>query len=284
MDCSKTNCDACKDDATALIAQGAKTKQFEFFHYSTPIVNIGALGVVPVSIPTFPDSYMVVKKLMAWTRNVVPPGANFNAFLYNGSTGRTLSNVPINCYNMFGFGHSLGAGLVDYGELLPNNLKDPIILPPSSNFIATLTDTSGAPNVLQLVLAGYKWYDMAKPPIISRGGARLSWFQQGLDVTLPAAGQMNSQIRIDNDADFLIRKIVGVAATTFSMQISDSSSKESWSDQPQHNWNTVGNASFPYWLPKPKLIKANSTISIAFQDLGAGGALQLVFEGAKIYR
>jgi len=275
------NCDACKDDASALITKGIAGKTWEYFHYSTPRSVIGAGLTQPITIDTFADSYFVVKKLLAVaTVNPLVAAANsFSALFYNGATGRTLMNLPINARNLFGAGNPLGIG-----EILPANLKDAIILPPSSTLQIAVTDLSGAPNTVQLVFGGYRWYDLSKPPVVKRGNARLEWYSQSVNTVLAANAQSNVQIRIDSDADFLVRKIMAVTTNPYTVQISDSSTQESWSDVPQVMSNLAGNAAFPYWLPKPKLIRANSTISFQFADLGAGTTIQFVLEGAKVYR
>jgi hypothetical protein len=280
MECGK-DCSACQDDASALIANDAASgKQWEFFQFSTAPVTVGAGLSVPVAIPTYPDSYMVVKKLTA-TGTVSPlalAGNSFTALIYNSATGRTLQNIPVNAFNLFG-------GLDAAGNSLPAVLKDPIILPPSSNIQIQLTDLSGSSNRIQLTFSGYRWFNLAKPPVVSRSGKRLEWFQNGLNVTLAANGGANQTLRIDSDADFLVRKIMATQAVNFSGQISDSSSKDTWSDQLVDMGNLVGKAAFPFWLPKPKLLAANSSVSFQFQDLsGTGGTFQLVLEGAKVYR
>jgi hypothetical protein len=275
------DCNTCKDDASTIIAQGTGGKTWEFFQYSSPLTTVGGGLSVPVAIPTFPDSYMVIKKLFA-SGTVSPLAIAGNAFtvlIYNSATGRTLQNIPINAFNCFG-------GVDANGLLLPANLKDPIILPPSSNIQIQLTDLSGAPNSIQLGFSGYRWFNLAKPPVVSRSGRRLEWFQQAVNVVLPSNGQTTQQIRIDADADFLVRKIMTTRTYSvgYNVQISDSSSKDTWTDLPQNSQIMAGNAPFPYWLPKPKLLAANSSIGLNFTDLGGGGTFQFVLEGAKVYR
>jgi hypothetical protein len=271
----------CKDDAAAIIANGPTAgKQWEYFQYSTPPVTVGAGLSVPVAVPTYPDSYMVIKKLMA-TGTVSPQAVAANAFsvlIYNSSTGRTLQNIPVNAFNLFG-------GLDAAGNMLPAILKDPIILPPSSNIQIQLLDLSGSANRIQLTFEGYRWFNLAKPPVISRSGRRLEWFQNALNVTIGGNAGANQTLRIDADADFLVRKIMATQAVNFAVQISDSASKDQWSDQLVDMGNIAGKATFPNWLPKPKLLTANSSVSFQFQDLsGTGGTFQMVLEGAKVYR
>lgn len=269
------NCNVCKDDAESLINESKNklARKWDFFHYSNPAITVGAGLAVQINIPALADSYMVVKKLLARSTGA------FTVIFLNTATGRVLQSAAVANVNVFG--GPILAGM----ENLPAILRDPIILAPSSNLQAIVTDTSGAPNRIQLSFSGWKHYDLAHPPVNGKAGSRLEWFQHVVNATLVAAGRADTQVRIDADADFLVRKIIRTTADTFNMLISDSSSRDAWFDNYQEDSSVAGNAAFPFWLPKPKLVRANSSISVSLQNVGGvGGAIQLVLEGAKVYR
>lgn len=262
-------CSGCLDaDAEAIQkpSVGARTSVREFA-YSIPATVFTALQSQTITIPTYSDSYFVVTKLAA-----VSTGA-FTSRFYNGSTGRTLSDVLVNNVNVFGTAQ------------LPNRLRTPIILPPSSNFQLQIVDSSNSGNTIQCTLLGYRWYDLSKYPTMNKSGARMEWFQFSAAVVLAGNGQNNIITRIDADADFLVQKIVGNRTGAYNLQLSDSAAADTWQDQPVRDANYVGTAQYPYILSKPRLVTRNSTISAQVLDVsGSSNTIQLIYEGAKIYR
>lgn len=264
-------CDTGRTDAaTAAIkdaADGRRSNVKEFM-YSTPRTAFTSGQQQNLSIPTYSDSFFVVTKLVA-----VSTGT-FKARFFNGSTGRLLNDIYVNNVNLFGT------------IQLPNILRDPIVIPPSSNFVLDITDLSGGANTIQCSLVGYRWYDLSKYPLLGKAGARLDWYTYSATFTsLAANGQTNVITRIDADADFLVRKVVGNRTGAYTLQISDSAAADTWEDQLVSDANAVGTAQYPYLLSKPRLIGRNSTISTAVTDIsGSTNTIQLIFEGAKIYR
>lgn len=269
VSCGEAGGGAGGDAATAAIQdaiQGRRSNVKEFI-YSTPRTTFTALQAQVLTIPTYSDSFFVVTKLVALSTGT------FTGRFYNGSTGRVLQDVAVNNVNLFGT------------IQLPNVLRDPIVLPPSSNFQLQITDTSNSGNVVQCSLVGYRWYDMSKYPLLGKAGARLDWYQYSASVVLAANGSGSAITRIDADADFLVRKVVGNRTGAYTLQISDSAAADTWEDQLVSDANAVGTAQYPYLLSKPRLVGRNSTLSVNFNDVsGSGNTVQLIYEGAKIYR
>jgi hypothetical protein len=264
------NCQSCTaKDPAADVLTGKSKKQY--FHYSTPITTLSASQATQISIPIFSDSYFVIKKLTA-----VSTGT-FTTQILNGSTGRVLMNAPINNANLFGT------------VQLPNRLADPLVLPPSSNIVLSLTDTSASSNTIQITLNGYRDFNLQNPPIPTRGGALLSWYQNALNFSFAGNDTLNQILRIDADAAFLVRKIVGNGATgspiSYAVRISDSGGSEYWFDNEQADVNTVGTAQYPNLLARPRLVPANSSVNFELRDLtGSTNNVQIILEGAKVYR
>jgi hypothetical protein len=81
-----------------------------------------------------------------WVFVVASRTGPYTVQIQDGSTGRYLSNSPINDVNFAGTAQ------------LPFPLVEPYLLARSSSIQAAITDTSGAGNTIQLVLRGYKLF------------------------------------------------------------------------------------------------------------------------------
>jgi hypothetical protein len=260
------NCGGC--DPVAELMSGSRRPSFGYWHYSTPRTAFTALQSADLVVNVLPDSYFVAKKL------VVTSTGSFTVQMYDGSTGKLLQAFPVNNVNVFGT------------IQLPNVLLDPIVLPPSSSIVFKVTDTSNAGNTIQISLVGYRHYDLSKPPMFGKLGKPFRWFQYVVNSTVAANGQTTPFIKVDADADFLVRKIISnqTSASLLAM-ISDASSGDQWFDLQQVQPNVFGTAQYPNILAKPRLIKANSSINLQLNDLsGSENIVQVIFEGAKIGR
>lgn len=266
---SKPNCNSCRPDSVEeLLTNGSRRPNFAYWHYSTPRTAFTALQSQDLTVNMLPDSYMVIKKLVAVS------SGSFTIQMYDGSTGRLLQAFPVNNVNVLGT------------IQLPNLLLDPIVLPPSSALVLKIVDTSNAANTIQVSLVGYRHYDLARPPVFGKLGRPMKWFQYVINSVVAASGLTTPSVKVDSDSDFLIRKVVATSTSaSLTAMLSDASSGDQWFDLNQTQGNIFGTAQYPNILAKPKLIKANSTINAQLQDLSAAqNTVQLVFEGAKVYR
>lgn len=84
-----------------------------------------------------------------WIWLVATQTGNFNSRFQDGATGRNLDSAAVNNANRFGTAQ------------LPFPLVEPYIWAPGASLNWTLTDTSVAPNTIQIVLRGYKLYPLA---------------------------------------------------------------------------------------------------------------------------
>lgn len=271
-----------KMDAAGVLIKAAREgtrDPFQYFHYDFPAFSMTALGTSQQTIQTFSDSYFVVKGMaaVAYASNAVAT-RTFTVSMLNGATGQTLNDFALNNANVFG---SFGAGAY------PNRLVDPIILPPSSNLIFTLVDTANNGTYsLQISLLGFRVFDLGNPPVNVRDGARLQWFCYSASQTLAAnGGPTPITTRIAADADFLVRKIVATSTGLYQAQISDAANGDTWTKTIEPGQLFAGTAQYPNLLAKPRLIRRNSALLTYMQDLSnAQNAIQIVYEGAKIYR
>jgi hypothetical protein len=270
-DCSA--CRAGQDPANAIIrAGGSRASNKDYFQYSIPRTTLaaGAPGVSQtLQIPMLPDSYHVVTHLFAVSSGV------FTAQLRNDSDGKYYHTPTALVRNVNLFGTLQ----------LPNKLKDPIVLAPNATLSVTLADIANSGNnIVQIVLCGYRHFDFANPPIPKKGGRRSDWFGLVIDKVLSGyEGPSQILVKIDADADFLVRKLVAVSTAEFLAKIVDSGSANAWSDQPQRNANLFGTAQYPLVLPKPKLVKAGNFLTFELTEMsGSSNTVQIFVEGAKI--
>lgn len=111
------------------------------------------------------------------------------------------------------------------------------------------------------------------------------------------AGQVQSQnISIQSDSDFLVVAINGtvtdiaappvlVAAPALLIELTDVSAGRQFQNQPQHYQNIVGTAQNPGWMPFPKYLRANSTVTITLTSLfNASLNARVTLMGFKIFQ
>lgn len=102
-------------------------------------------------------------------------------------------------------------------------------------------------------------------------------------IPLAASATVTNNIAIQADSDFLAVGITGsvfdspaqttvVANPPQLVQIVDAGSGRAFFNEAQQWNNVVGTAQNPFLCPMPKLVRANSTISITLQNLDAANA------------
>lgn len=107
------------------------------------------------------------------------------------------------------------------------------------------------------------------------------------------AVNQNTNVPIDNDADFVIRYInlasfsavgVPVASPDYLLQLMDTGSGRNLQNQAQHVANVCGTAQRPGILPEPKLIHGGGTLSVLLTNLTAVAArVDISFIGLKLF-
>jgi hypothetical protein len=261
-------------DAEAVVkAGGARASLKDYFQYSIPrtVLLGGSPGTSQIlTIPFRADSYFIITKMFAKATST------FSVQMRNDADGRYFHSPSalINDVNLFGT------------LQLPNKLLDPIIVPPNATLSFVLADTSGSDNTVQITLCGYRLYDFTNPPIPKTNGKRTGWFQLVTDKVLTASeGPTQVLVKVDADADFLVRKLVATSTGAFTAKLADAGTNDYWSDQAQDNANLFGTAQYPLILPKPKLVKAMGSLLVEMTDLSvASNTIQIVAEGIKVYK
>lgn len=116
----------------------------------------------------------------------------------------------------------------------------------------------------------------------------------GTNLAASAVNQVAS-FTVQNDADFLVTKMYGVATTTNDQAVLQSnvtpilisvtdSSGAIWMDSPQHFDNLIARSLQPDYFSFPRAIKRNTTVNCFATNLIATAAhLQVSFCGFKIY-
>jgi hypothetical protein len=106
-----------------------------------------------------------------------------------------------------------------------------------------------------------------------------------LDISRSANQQLEENIRIDSNRDFVVTKIFGTQTSTYTIQLRDSGSGRKWSDNAINNANIVGTVNLPHIVPLPRRVKADSTIYFNVTDTsGSTNTIQIILFGYKIYK
>lgn len=250
------------------------SKMADDFRYSTAGTIPGGVGtgVLPLKITTHSDSYFVIQKLIAVN------AFEFTCQIQETGSGILLSDSPIYNVNMWGTAQR------------PAILIDPLVLAPSSDIKFALVNQNAGANAVQLILEGYKHYDLKNPPVMKSQSllkpfqGSIKWFDYSADVSLAANAFTSIPIKIQSDSNFILRKYIGKSTGNFSLRLSDTASGSQWSDNLIQRDNFLGTAQYPAILHKSRWVRKNSTIQVELQDLsGAPNTIQVVLEGAKQY-
>ena len=103
-------------------------------------------------------------------------------------------------------------------------------------------------------------------------------------VQIPANGTISASIATDNDAAFVVHKIVGARDGECTVTIKDGARDRQWMNTPVHFDNLVGNGHYPNMLPSLRYIARGSVIAVTLQDLsGVANDVELTFIGVKLY-
>lgn len=162
----------------------------------------------------------------------------------------------------------------------------PYRIPSATTFTVQAADFSGIANDTRLSFHGSKvragtspWereYRAIVPYVYSLSSSGT--------VSVAASQTLSTSIATDNDAPFLVQKIVGARTGEALVTIKDGARDRQWMNTAVHFDNLVGSGNFPNVLPSPRYIKRGSTISIIIQDLsGAANTVEINFVGVKLY-
>lgn len=252
----------------------SKYRDLQHFSYAVNVA-VGASAIDTSGITKIQnDSDFLVQKMMASATSTT---ATVQAL--DTGTGRQFFDRALNLNNVLGTAQR------------PNVLLHPKLLYANSQINWTLTDGSGAPNTIQVVLEGIKCFKTLPPNFVPRGVIQLEkyvevdpfWYSLA-PAQIAALASTVSVFNVQGDSDFLLTKLTATSTGTFRFQISDLACGWNYSDNFINNVNGFGTAQQPAILLHPQLILANSSIQVQLVDTsGAGNTIQLVLEGVKLF-
>jgi hypothetical protein len=121
-------------------------------------------------------------------------------------------------------------------------------------------------------------------------------FVYNLVLAVNATSTNSGSTQIQNDSDFVwtqgVVTVTDAAGTTFTnaanipatINISDSSSGRSFSDQPVAMSSWFGTAQLPFYLQVPKIFRAGGQISATIQSFAAGAlTFRVSYHGFKVF-
>lgn len=199
-------------------------------------------------------------------------------------TGRNYQNVPMDLRMISGGPVSditIGS-TIQVSGLLPYILPLPVVFRRSGNITAAFSDYSGALNSIRLALHGSKIREGKAP--WQKPWRRRLYFDYVATTILAASDTSSITIPINQDSDFIVKKITGLSEHPYVVTVQDGATDKQWMDKPVHSQNFVGNAHFPNILPSPRFIYRGSVIYLTIQNLVAkANTIRIVFSGEKLF-
>lgn len=262
----------------------------EYYVYNTTFTNLaGASGTVftenEIRIDTDADFKFIKtvhQPVTARARIRYRDDTN-GRFLMKGSQDlRTISGHAL--YNVAP-GNPLPPGFVPF--IWPR----PYIIPAATTFTVGASDFSGLTGTLRMAFHGTKLRQGTAPWDPGLDGKKyraMVPYVYPLSTTgtvdIPASGSTTAAIATDNDAHFVVYKLVGARDGACTVTIKDGARDRQWMNEAVHFDNLVGNGGFPNILPAPRFIPRGVVISIGLVDLsGSANTVELNLVGIKLY-
>jgi len=199
-------------------------------------------------------------------------------FLMKGSQDlRTISSHSL--YNVSP-GSPLPPGFVPF--IWPR----PYIIPAATTFTVGAADFSGLTATLRMTFHGTK-VRQGQAPWERKYRAMVPFvypLSNAGTVDIPASGTTTAAIPTDNDAHFVVYKIVGARDGACTLTIKDGARDRQWMNEAIHFDNFVGNGGFPNILPAPRFIPRGTVMSVNLTDLsGAANTVEINLVGIKLF-
>lgn len=162
-------------------------------------------------------------------------------------------------------------------------------------FLAATPDTGENAELIALLMTAREGASLVKYPFTYSA----VFYTAGANNNLAAGATGTANINIDASSPFVIvsqtyyantANAASTEATTpipnIVVLLTDTGSSRTMSDVAVPVWSLFGNGRFPYVLPEPKLMAANSQLQIQAtnRDAAAGYNLYLNFNGYKLYK
>ncbi len=257
----------------------------EYYVYQTTFTNLaGGTGV------QFTDSEIRIDtdanfKFMKTMHNPITARARVRyrddtngRFLMKGSQDlRTISGHAI---------FSMAPGAPTLPGFVPFIWPRPYIIPAATTFTVSASDFSGLTNDLRISFHGAK-IRPGQSPFQRKYRAMVPYvypISTTGTVTIGANGSTTASIATDNDAHFVVYKLVGSRTGACTLTIKDGARDRQWMNNAVHFDNIVGNGHYPNIFPAPRFIPRGVVIAISLADLsGASNTVELNFVGVKLY-
>lgn len=204
------------------------------------------------------------------------------------TTARFLQKGSQDLRTIGGFAHfSVAPGSTNTPPgFVPFIWPRPYIIPPATTFTVQAADFSGIQRTLRMSFHGSKLRP-GKAPWDKKYKAMVPYvypLPSPGTVTISASGSTSAAIVTDNDAHFLIYKIVGARTGSCTLTVKDGARDRQWMNTATHFDNFVGNGQFPNILPSPRFIPRGSIVAITLNDLsGASNVVEFNLIGVKLY-
>ncbi len=255
----------------------------EAFFLNVPTTTLtGGVGTsfteVPVRMPDFDFEFR--RTIHTSTSNLIYKK------IFDGFTSKYLFNGAPDLRSVSG--RSL-SGITAYG-FLPFNWPIPYTIKARTSASFFLSDFSTSTNVLDLSYHGIGIYrniptdKSGKPVDYNEPRTYVPIVIQSESIVAAAgAGNVKEGLApILNDADFVCTKITGISTGDGYVSIQDSSRMLDWQQGKTRISNFIGNGQFPNVLTAPRFVKADSNLSIKWENnTGSQNTLQLSFHGYK---
>jgi hypothetical protein len=165
----------------------------------------------------------------------------------------------------------------------PLVLPQPWQMKAGTNTIVEAADQSGVGGTLRLTFQGAK----IRPGIApweKRFAKTMGFPYSTRKFTVGANATSTVQLAIDNDANFLVKRITGSRYASCLIDIKEGARDRDWFNAMLHFDTVVGNGQFPNILFANRFIFRGSVISVTVQDLsGSPNEVEVVFLGSKMY-
>ena len=243
----------------------------EYFAYGVTMANLPAFSVNPIysegNIRMDSDADFEIHKLT-----------------YFASFG----NIRIRMRND-AYGGYFIRDATDLKDIAGNFAGSPFVLPQSfnmkagTNTILEVADISGNLNNLRFTMQGAK-IRPGVAPWDKKFSKVVGFPYTTRKFTVGALATATVQVAVDNDANFLVKRITGNCYGDCLIDIKEGARDRDWFNSMLHFNTVIGNGQFPNILFANRFIYRGSVISVTVQDLtGVPNEVEVVFHGSKMY-
>lgn len=167
----------------------------------------------------------------------------------------------------------------------------PFVLPVTRTLAAgailyyELTDTSAAPNTIQLVLHGFEYIEEKELSAQMLTGEKLWRNYTLVNETVLASARIKRSVVIDQSPNFVATGILATSTSAaYQVQFYHSGDGQfRWSDALINSASIVGTAQYPFILPAPVYLNGENIMSVELLETsGVNNVIQLVLEGYEV--